>query len=298
MSRPVRPWPVWLLAAPAFVAIWSGWVGLGVMTGFGVVHPLPGIWDSFALNTAITLPIGVETYAAFALRVWLSTGVPEPARRFAKMSAIGSLALGAAGQIAYHVLAAAGVKSAPWWITTLVSCLPVAVLGMGAALAHLIRAGADVAQESAVVTEQADGEAEEEEIDEEEAAVGLAKLLADAVNAHWAEVLEPAAKLAGGELTDSGQSDLGDAPASGVQVETPRPRKQPPTAAERVRRALKKKPDGTQKEIAKIADVSVSTVRRYRGSKLTPSIEPVLPNGNKVNGAEPVLTTTATGSPA
>jgi hypothetical protein len=35
----VRVWPVMVLALPAFVAIWSGWVGLGGLTGFGVVHP-------------------------------------------------------------------------------------------------------------------------------------------------------------------------------------------------------------------------------------------------------------------
>nr|WP_246247990.1 ABC transporter permease [Micromonospora maritima] len=132
-------WPVILLALPAFVAIWSGWVGLGGLTGFGVVHPLPGIADSVSLNTAITLPIGVETYGAYALYVWLSGRVPDRARRFAKWSAIGSLVVGALGQVAYHLLVAAGWTSAPWWITTLVSCLPVAVLGMGAALAHLVR---------------------------------------------------------------------------------------------------------------------------------------------------------------
>lgn len=164
--RKIRPWPVLLLAAPAFVAVWSGWVGLGQFTGFGVVHPLPGIADGFTINSAITLPIGVETYAAFALRVWLSGQVPASARRFAKLSAIGSLILGALGQIAYHLLktghdaklaaALEGVTgkraeqiraaaeaalpgSAPWWLTTAVACLPVAVLGMGAALAHLLR---------------------------------------------------------------------------------------------------------------------------------------------------------------
>ncbi|RZT15208.1 hypothetical protein EV649_5994 [Kribbella sp. VKM Ac-2569] len=136
--RPVRSWPVLLLALPAFVAVWSGWVGLGELTGFGVVHPLPGIADGFTLNSAITLPIGVETYAAFALRVWLSGCVPVRARRFAKRSALAALALGALGQVAYHLLEAAGVTAAPWPITTAVACLPVAVLGMGAALAHLI----------------------------------------------------------------------------------------------------------------------------------------------------------------
>ena len=134
MSR----WPLVLLAIPAFVAVWSGWVGLGELTGFGVVHPLPGIADRLKLNSAITLPIGVETYAAYALRAWLSGYLPDRARAFAKWSAIGSLALGALGQVAYHLLSASGVTHAPWQITTVVACLPVAVLGMGAALAHLI----------------------------------------------------------------------------------------------------------------------------------------------------------------
>lgn len=140
-ARPVRTWPVLLLALPAFVAVWSGWVGLGTLTGFGIVHPLPGIADGVTINSAITLPIGVETYAAFALRVWLSSQVPASARAFAKWSALAALVLGALGQVAYHLLEAAGVTQAPWWITTVVACLPVAVLGMGAALAHLVHAG-------------------------------------------------------------------------------------------------------------------------------------------------------------
>ncbi len=137
-GKRVRSWPVLLLALPAFVAIWSGWVGLGELTGFGMVHPLPGIADRLSINSAITLPIGVETYAAYALRVWLSGQATRKARRFAMWSAIGSLVFGAAGQVAYHLMSAAGVTHAPWQITTLVASLPVAVLGMGAALAHLI----------------------------------------------------------------------------------------------------------------------------------------------------------------
>ncbi|GAB6901541.1 hypothetical protein JCM9957A_46310 [Kineosporia succinea] len=133
-----RAWPVLLLALPAFVAIWSGWVELGRLTGFGEVQPLPGIWDALTIDTAITLPVGVETYAAYALNVWLAGGTSTRATRFARASALGSLALGAAGQVAYHLMSAAGMVSAPWQITAVVACLPVAVLGMGAALYHLV----------------------------------------------------------------------------------------------------------------------------------------------------------------
>ena len=143
-ERPVRSWPLLVLAAPAAVAVWSGWVGIGTMTGFGQIHPLPGIWDSFHLNTAITLPIGVEAYAAYALRIWLASGllVSSRTRRFAKWSAIASLLLGMAGQVAYHLLTEAGTRHAPWGITTAVSCLPVLVLGMGSALTHMVRGDA------------------------------------------------------------------------------------------------------------------------------------------------------------
>lgn len=134
-----RAWPVLLLALPAFVAIWGGWVGLGEMTGFGPVNLLPGIGNGWTINTAITLPIGVEAYAAFALRVWLSGIAPTVvARRFAMRSAIGALLLGMTGQVTYHLLDEAGVTTAPWWVTTFVACLPVVVLGCGAALAHLL----------------------------------------------------------------------------------------------------------------------------------------------------------------
>jgi hypothetical protein len=133
-------WPLVLIALGAFVSIWGGWVGLGELTGFGPIRLLPGIADSVVINSAITLPIGVEAYAAFALRAWLApaAGLSSTARRFARWSAIGALALGAAGQIAYHLMVAAGVTHAPWVITAFVSCLPVVVLGCGAALTHLI----------------------------------------------------------------------------------------------------------------------------------------------------------------
>ncbi len=88
------------------VAIWSGWVSLGEMCGFGLVQPFPGI-VAWRLNTAITLPVGVEAYGAYAMSAWLSPATPGTARSFAKWSALGALALGMLGQVAYHLLSAA-----------------------------------------------------------------------------------------------------------------------------------------------------------------------------------------------
>ncbi|PPK65762.1 ABC transporter permease [Actinokineospora auranticolor] len=135
--------PLLVIAAGAFVAIWGGWVGLGEKAGFGLVRLLPGIADEFVINSAITLPLGMEAYAAFALRVWLTSSRAAKGRGFAKWSAIAALILGGLGQVAYHLMEAAGITVAPWWITTFVSCLPVAVLGCAAALLHLWRQDID-----------------------------------------------------------------------------------------------------------------------------------------------------------
>jgi hypothetical protein len=136
-ARTMRSWPLLVLAVPAAAEVWSGWVGIAQQTGFGTVHLLPGIWSSLHLDTAVTLPVGVECYAAYALRAWLASGhaISDRTRRFARWSAICSFALGMAGQVAFHLMDQDHVTRAPWAITTLVSCLPVLVLGMGTALA-------------------------------------------------------------------------------------------------------------------------------------------------------------------
>jgi hypothetical protein len=129
--------------------VWSGWVGIAQKTGFGLVSPLPGILPSLHLDTSITLPVGVEAYAAYALRAWLADkeSISSRTRRFAKWSAICSFALGMAGQVAYHLLAQVGAARAPWPVTMIVSCLPVLVLAMGTTLAHMLRADAGTAAE-------------------------------------------------------------------------------------------------------------------------------------------------------
>ncbi len=115
-------------------------VRLGRLGGlFGVIHPLPGIADGFHLNTAITLPVGIEAYGAYALGAWLTPGTPAQARQFARSSALGALALGMCGQVIYHLLSAAHAARAPWPVVMLVSCIPVITLGFGGALTHLLK---------------------------------------------------------------------------------------------------------------------------------------------------------------
>lgn len=132
-----RAWLL-LLALPAFVSVWGGWVGLGTLAGFGPVALLPGIADGFRVNLAVTLPAGMEAYAVIGLAVWLSKRTAsERTRRFAMWSSCGALAVGSLGQIGYHVLSKPPT-GAPMFVTVFVSCLPVAILGMGAALFHMI----------------------------------------------------------------------------------------------------------------------------------------------------------------
>jgi hypothetical protein len=50
--------------------------------------------------------------------------------------------------VAYHLLAQAGTARAPWPVTTIVSCLPVLVLAMGTALAHMLRADVGTAADA------------------------------------------------------------------------------------------------------------------------------------------------------
>lgn len=67
-TRAPRPWPLLIIGLGAAVAVWSGWVGLGHLTGFGVVQLVPGVWDDLRINTAVVLPLSVEAYGAALTR--------------------------------------------------------------------------------------------------------------------------------------------------------------------------------------------------------------------------------------
>lgn len=145
-------WPLLFIALAAGVSVWSGWVGLGQLTGFGLIEPFPGVTD-WRINSSIVLPISVEAYGAYALSCWLAPGIySDRTVQFAGVSALISLGVGALAQVAYHLMSAAGIVAAPWQITALVACVPVAVLGLASALAKMVTADrrADVASGEAV----------------------------------------------------------------------------------------------------------------------------------------------------
>lgn len=139
--RRVATWPAFIVAFPASVAIWAGWVAIGKLTGFGRINLLPGFGRGWVVDTAITLPVGVEAYAAYAFYVALNPAAPLKARKFGGWSAGIATLLGMGGQTAYHLMAAEGITAAPWQITTLVSCLPVGVFALVAVLVHMVRTG-------------------------------------------------------------------------------------------------------------------------------------------------------------
>ncbi len=72
-TRTVRSWPLLVLAAPAAAEVWTGWVGIAQKTGFGLVSPLPGIWPSLHLDTAITLPASRPTPRTRCAPGWPAT---------------------------------------------------------------------------------------------------------------------------------------------------------------------------------------------------------------------------------
>jgi hypothetical protein len=135
-------WPLILIGLPAAVVVWSGWIGLGELCGFTDANVTGGLFH-WKVNICLALPIGVEAYAAYALKAALLPGGTAEtimAKRFARSSAIGALILSVIAQAAYHVMAADHDKRAPALLVIFVSMLPVVAIGMGATLAHMIHA--------------------------------------------------------------------------------------------------------------------------------------------------------------
>lgn len=256
LQTPRRRLPTWtplaLLSLPAGVAIWSGWVALGTLCGFGKVQPLPGLWDSLMIDTRVTLPIGMETYAAFALRVWL-TSRPGSTRHFAKLSALAALTIGAGGQIAYHLMSAAGINAAPWPVVAMVATLPVAVLGMGAALAHLQSTERTEVNDAAIVH----------------------SLDRPATTARTAKT--PTVQVSSPAMRREAPAKTPISPAKTQSEAAPKGAATTATASQlavSVRALADANPNWTQARIAAEAECSVRTVRRHLSHPTPPDTEP------------------------
>ncbi len=140
MHKNQSPWPLAVIGLAAAVAIWGGWVRLGELTGFGPINLLPGIGSGLTVNTAVVLPLSVEFYSAYALRVLLASNqLATRTRTFARHTFTASLVVGGGAQVASHVMEAAGTATAPWPVTTVVACVPLLVLGLASGLAKRSR---------------------------------------------------------------------------------------------------------------------------------------------------------------
>jgi len=129
-------WPLYLISVGAVLAVWSGWVELGAMCGFGIEQPLYGIWNGLKLNAAISLPLSMEAYGFYAMGFWFDPDEAEGVRTYARWTTILAYSLGFAAQATYHVLAAMHMTHAPIPVVVFVSGVPVATICVAGGLLH------------------------------------------------------------------------------------------------------------------------------------------------------------------
>lgn len=176
-------WVLILIAVPAAIEVFACWVGLGSLTGFPPV---------LGHGTGWTLAIGMEAYGGYAMWAWLSGAPGERSRKFAMGSAIAAFTLSLGGQVAYHLMLAYKLHSAPVTVVVFVACLLVVVLGFAAALIHLMHADARAAEDARARTLRAQQEAAQLRAESDERAALRAQIadmgvqLADAHDAREA----------------------------------------------------------------------------------------------------------------
>lgn len=115
---------------------------LGVVAAAAAVLSFAALRDlawvcGFAPALAWLLPVVVDAGAAAGSLVWLGGAAAEPARRFARVLALGLLTLSVAANALGHGLAAF-VLAPAWWVVVIVSAIAPAVLGAVVHLAVLV----------------------------------------------------------------------------------------------------------------------------------------------------------------
>ncbi|WAL64452.1 DUF2637 domain-containing protein [Amycolatopsis cynarae] len=126
-----RPWITW--AGLAAVALAAAVLSFASLRNLAIACGTPG-------ELAWLLPVCVDAAALAATRVWLTGEGPEKARRFARILALGMIALSVAGNAADHFLAGNDIRP-PWWTVVAVASVPPLVLGAVAHLAALAAKG-------------------------------------------------------------------------------------------------------------------------------------------------------------
>jgi hypothetical protein len=115
---------------------------LGIVAAAAAVLSFAALRDlalvcGFTARLAWLLPVVVDAGAAAGSLVWLGGQVGKPARRFARVLALGLLGLSVAANALGHGLAAFALAP-PWWVIVAVSAIAPAVLGAVVHLAVLV----------------------------------------------------------------------------------------------------------------------------------------------------------------
>lgn len=129
-----HPWWAWTgLYAGVIALTWPQWAALADATGFGVVQALPGITDHAAINATVTLPVGVTAYQVLAVTVLVAR---HGGRGVAHLAAWSAGALGLFGAVAPVLVRHGCGASVAVALSTVVSVLPVVLLGAAVLLLH------------------------------------------------------------------------------------------------------------------------------------------------------------------
>lgn len=132
----------------AAITSWAGWTGLAELCGF---RGTLSLGDSLpTLHVSWLVAVSVDLYALVGFQMWLhgSRWVSDHTRNFARASTFAAIILGAAANVAYHVISAEkiraeylteGLPMPPMAVVVIVSSLAPIFLGVVAHLDALMR---------------------------------------------------------------------------------------------------------------------------------------------------------------
>lgn len=223
-------WVLFVVAASVLAEVWASWVGIGSISGFPRIGPIPTDW---------VLAVAMEAYWGYALYAWLVASPGPRSRAMAMWSCAAVFVLSLIGQVLYHeITAPAATPLGKRFVIGFVTSLPVIVLALIAVLIHLRHADrAEVAETERGVVEQTELVAVRAELSE---ALKAAQAMRTSVEAARAETAEAVAKA----------EVLAQKPASTAKPKTPR-------------RSTRKQDQGSGTAAASTASTAASAERTF-----------------------------------